>query len=120
MSAHIVKLRQALVFETPAEFAGASEGYTGDAVVDEASGGVQMGFRVARLEPGGRVTAHVHSFEESVYVVDGELIVDTPDGAGRMGAGDYGLLPVGVTHALRNTSDALVEFAEMRSDDRRV
>ena len=34
---------------------GRSTGYTGDAVVDEAGGSVQMGFRVARLDAGGTV-----------------------------------------------------------------
>ncbi|HSL09983.1 MAG TPA: cupin domain-containing protein [Actinomycetota bacterium] len=115
MSAHIVRLRQALAFETPPAFVGASEGYASDAVVDEPSGGVQMGFRVSRIEAGGRVDAHVHSFEESIFVIDGELTVDTLEGAVRMVAGDYGLLPVGVTHAFRNTSDAAVGFAEMQA-----
>jgi quercetin dioxygenase-like cupin family protein len=32
-----------------------------------------------------------------------------------MVAGDYGLVPVGMTHALRNLSDAVVTFAEMQA-----
>ena len=63
-----------------------------------------MGFRVARLEPGGSVDSHVHSWEESVYVTAGSLTVDTPEGSVELVAGDYGLLPVGSTHAFRNTS----------------
>ena len=103
MSAHIVKTTRDLAYRTPTEFEGRSEGYTGDAVVDEAGGAVQMGFRVARLEPGGRVDAHVHSFEESIYVLDGSLVVDTSEGSHELVGGDYGLLPVGTTHAFRNT-----------------
>jgi quercetin dioxygenase-like cupin family protein len=115
MSAHIVKLARDLSLATPAEFAGRSEGYTGDDVVDEEAGGVQMGFRVARLEPGGRVDAHLHSFEESIYVIDGNLTVDEPGASVELVPGDYGLLPLGVTHALRNTSRGSVSFAEMRA-----
>jgi quercetin dioxygenase-like cupin family protein len=84
-------------------------------VVDEAGGAVQMGFRLARLEAGGRVGSHVHSFEESIYVVDGSLTLDTPEGSFELTGGDYGLLPVGFTHAFRNTSGAAVSFAEMKA-----
>jgi quercetin dioxygenase-like cupin family protein len=74
-----------------------------------------MGFRVARLEAGGRVDAHVHSFEESIYVIDGSLTIDTTEGSYALSTGDYGLIPVGVTHAFRNTSGGNVEFAEMKA-----
>lgn len=115
MSEHIVKEAGDLVFEVPKEFHGRSTGYTRDAVVDEGGGAVQMGFAAARLEPGGSVDTHVHSFEESVYVVDGELTLDTPEGSYRLVGGDYGLIPVGMSHAFRNTSSSPVSFSEMKA-----
>ncbi len=115
MAHHIVKKADQLVFETPPDFKDRSAGYSGDDVVSEVAGGVQMGFRVARLEPGGQVDAHVHSYEESLYVVDGELTVDTPEGSHLLIGGDYGLVPVGMTHSLRNLSDASVSFSEMKA-----
>lgn len=115
MSGHIVKLRDELVLGVPGEFAGRSEGYTRDPVVAEAGGSVQMGFEVARLEAGGHVDAHVHSFEETLFILEGELTVDTPEGSYRLIPGDYGLLPVGMTHAFRNTSDRPVAFSEMKA-----
>lgn len=115
MAHHIVRKAADLAYGTPSEFSGRSSGYGADAVVDEAAGGVQMGFRMARLGPGGQVDTHVHSFEESIYVVGGSLTMDTPEGSFALGAGDYGLLPVGVTHAFRNTSEAPVSFAEMKA-----
>lgn len=115
MSLHIVKKSEDLVFQVPDEFEGRSTAYTRDAVVDEAGGAVQMGFAVARLEPGGSVDTHVHSFEESVYVVDGELTLDTSEGSYRLAAGDYGLIPVGMAHALRNTTSSPVSFSEMKA-----
>jgi oxalate decarboxylase/phosphoglucose isomerase-like protein (cupin superfamily) len=45
----------------------------------------------------------------------GSLIVGTVEGATEMVAGDYGLVPVGMTHALRNDSDSPVRFAEMQA-----
>jgi len=113
--AHIVKLLDDLEFRTPAEFDGRSKGYATDAVVNEPGGGVQMGFRVSRLDAGGAVEAHVQSFEESVYVMEGSLVLDTVEGSTEMVAGDYALVPVGMTHALRNVSDAPASFAEMQA-----
>jgi mannose-6-phosphate isomerase-like protein (cupin superfamily) len=115
MANHIVKTARDLNYSTPFEFSERSIGYSGDSVVDEAGGAVQMGFRVAKLEPGGQVDSHLHSFEESIYVVDGSLTVDTPEGSFELTGGDYGLLPVGFTHTFRNTSGQAVSFAEMKA-----
>jgi quercetin dioxygenase-like cupin family protein len=113
--AHIVRAKADLEFATPPEFEGRGSGYAGDAVVDERGGAVQTGFRVARIEPQGHADTHVHSFEESFFVVEGMLTLDLPDGSFELVAGDYGLIPVGTPHALRNTSDAIAEFAEMKA-----
>jgi quercetin dioxygenase-like cupin family protein len=115
MAHHIVKKVAQMEYATPPEFAGRSSGYTRHDIVDEASGSVQMGFHVARLEPGGQVDTHVHSFEESLFVVEGALTLDTPEGSYQLVAGDYGLLPVGMSHALRNTTSEAVSFSEMKA-----
>jgi quercetin dioxygenase-like cupin family protein len=113
--AHIVKQGADVAYRTPTEFEGRSAGYAGDSVVDEARGSVQMGFRLARIEAGGHVDTHVHSFEETIYVITGSLTVDTTDGSHELSTGDYGLIPVGMTHAFRNTSGAEASFAEMKA-----
>jgi quercetin dioxygenase-like cupin family protein len=69
--------------------------------VDGDGPAVHTGFGVNALEPGGRVPAHVHSYEECFYVLDGEVVLQTPEGAQRLAAGDYGLVPVGAPHAWR-------------------
>lgn len=115
MAAHIVRRTDDMTYSPPPEFLDRSQGYLTVAVVDEPAGGVQMGFRMAQLEAGGRVDSHVHSFEETVYVVEGDLTVDTPEGAHRLTAGDYGLVPVGMTHSFRNLSNGRVSFAEMKA-----
>ena len=115
MSEHIVRKTGDLVFEIPREFTHRSTGYTCDPIVDEAGGAVQMGFAVSRLGAGGHVDTHVHSFEESIYVVGGELTLDTPEGSYRLVEGDYGLIPVGMSHAFRNTSPDPVMFSEMKA-----
>lgn len=115
MSNHIVVMQADMDLRTPPEFEGRSSGYAGQSVVDEPSGGVQMGFRIAVLQPGGYVDTHVHSFEESVYVIDGSLTLDTPEGSFELVTGDYALVVVGTSHAFRNTSDSEVTFAEMKA-----
>lgn len=115
MAEHIVRKAEDFDYGVPPEFKGRSSGYAGDSVVDENGGAVQMGFRIARLEGGGSVDSHVHSFEESVYVIDGSLTVDTTAGAFELTGGDYGLIPVGMTHAFRNTTADRVAFAEMKA-----
>ncbi len=115
MSHHIVRLNSELTFSSPPEFGGRAGGYAVGSVVDERSGGVQMGFRIGRLDAEGSVPAHVHSFEESLYVISGELTVTTTEGAALLQAGDYGLLTVGTTHSLANWSGGPVLFAEMQA-----
>jgi quercetin dioxygenase-like cupin family protein len=115
MSVHIVKKTGDLEYATPPEFEGRSHGYSGAEVVDEPGGSTQMGFRMGRLDPGGEVATHVHSFEESLYIVDGVMTLDTPEGSYVLVGGDYALLPVGITHAMRNLGDAPVTLAEMKA-----
>lgn len=115
MAHHIVKRHDEFDYRVPEEFEGRSTGYAADSVVDEPAGGVQMGFRVSRLEPGGLVDPHVHSFEETLYVIEGSMTVDTREGSYLLKTGDYLLLPVGMTHALRNTGSEGAVLAEMKA-----
>ncbi len=115
MSHHIVKRVGDMTFVTPPELVGHSSGFTADAVVDEDAGATHMGFRLARLEPGGHLDTHVHSFEESVFVIEGEAVIDTPGGSHRVVTGDYGLFPVATPHGIRNLSSARFTFAQMRA-----
>jgi quercetin dioxygenase-like cupin family protein len=115
MAVHIVRKSDELTFELPVEFNGHCVGYRRDDVVNEARGSTQMGFAVAHLESGGHVETHVHSWEESLYVIEGSLVVDTTEGGYLLQPGDYGLLPVGMSHGLRNLSDGVAVFAEMKA-----
>ena len=81
MSVHIVRPHRWLDFQTPSEFTGRSAGYSGEASSVRRAGSTQMGFRLSRLEPGGYVQTHLHSFEESIYVVKGSVVLELPEGA---------------------------------------
>jgi quercetin dioxygenase-like cupin family protein len=96
----------------PGPFAGHSTGFRRWSVVDEAAA-AHTGFGVCTLEVGGRLDAHVHSFEESVFVLEGRLHLDTAEGSVLLVAGDYGLVPVGLAHAVRNPGPGPARWADM-------
>ncbi|MFE7859690.1 cupin domain-containing protein [Streptomyces sp. NPDC057403] len=88
-------------------------GHRRRALVGEDDGSVHTGFGVCELRPGGRVPAHVHSYEESFHVLGGSVILDVPEGSLLLVEGDYGLLPTGVPHAWRGTGDTPARWADM-------
>jgi quercetin dioxygenase-like cupin family protein len=67
----------------------------------ETPGAVHTGFGVSELDGGGEIVAHLHSFEETFFILDGVVVLDTPDSSVELHPGDYGLIPVGVPHAWR-------------------
>jgi len=114
-SRHIVRRAAEADFAAPAaSLFAASKGYARWSVVDE-SDAVHTGFATCRLAPGGQIQSHVHSFEESFYVLGGSAVVTSPEGSFRVREGDYGLLPTGVPHTWRNEWDAEVSWAEMQA-----
>ena len=111
-SRHVVRRASELAAPAAPSFSG--EGIRRWAVVDEnVPGAVHTGFVMVELDPGARIPWHVHSYEDSLYVLEGEVVVDTAEAANLLGPGDYGVNPVGMPHALRNVSDGLVRWASM-------
>ena len=111
MTSHLVA-RAADAVWAPAggPLAGAT-GYLGWSAVGPGSDAVHTGFGLGRMEAGGRIPWHLHSYEESMYVLSGEVVVQTPDGATILGPGDYGLIPLGVPHSLRNDGSGRAQWA---------
>jgi quercetin dioxygenase-like cupin family protein len=114
-SNHLVGRAADAVFAPPSGWAAGAKGLRRWSVVGEDTGAVHTGFFLGELDPSGYLPTHVHSFESSFFVVDGVGIVDTSEGAFRVTAGDYGLIPVGVPHRWRNDAQAVVRWAEMQS-----
>jgi quercetin dioxygenase-like cupin family protein len=101
-------------FEPPGGWATTAEGYRRWTAIGEGNGAVHTGFGICVLEPGGYIPAHVHSFEETFYVLDGTGVVSTSEGSYRVRPGDYAALPVGVPHSWRNDGDHAVSWAELQ------
>jgi mannose-6-phosphate isomerase-like protein (cupin superfamily) len=56
--------------------------------------------------PPGRAPMHHHTYEEAIYIIEGEGRVWTDDGNAEFKAGSSIYLPRGVTHSLENTGPA--------------
>jgi quercetin dioxygenase-like cupin family protein len=110
---HLVRRAAEASFVVPPELSGRSEGFRFWPIVGEADGAVHTGFGVCELDPGGSVATHVHSYEQSFFVLEGEAVLQTPEGATLLRGGDYGLVPVGVPHDWRNDGGEPARWADM-------
>jgi quercetin dioxygenase-like cupin family protein len=100
---------------------GPGTGYTRWSMVGEHTpAAVHTGFGVCALRPGGTVAPHVHSYEESFYVLDGPVTLRTAEGAFLLRSGDYGVLPVGLVHAWSAAGDSTARWADMLAPQPRI
>src|SRR5207237_4291932 len=103
-SRHVVRRGGESNFAVPQAFKGKSEGFRRWALVAEDAPAVHTGFAMCTLEARGWVATHVHSYEESVYLLEGEAELTTAEGVFKLSAGDYALIPVGVPHSWRGSA----------------
>ena len=90
-----------------------SQGYSRAALVDHATGSVHMGLGVCQLLPLGGLDAHVHSYEEAFFILEGQTLGSIDGQAYQFGPGDYGIVQVGVPHAWHNVGKQPVRWLEM-------
>jgi mannose-6-phosphate isomerase-like protein (cupin superfamily) len=60
--------------------------------------------------PPGRAPLHHHTYEEAIYILEGEGRVWTPSGDAPFRAGSSIYLPRGVSHSLENTGTATIRL----------
>jgi quercetin dioxygenase-like cupin family protein len=82
-------------------------------LVDRGTGSVHMGVGLCALHEGGHVDSHVHSFEESFYVLEGRptLVLDGRTYSLMQGA--CGIVPVGMPHAWLGASSGHAQWIDM-------
>jgi mannose-6-phosphate isomerase-like protein (cupin superfamily) len=113
---HLVRPAGALELEAPTTgWASAAAGYRRGMAVSEDDHAVHTGFVISELDAGGDIPWHVHSFEESFYVVFGTAVIDTVEGAFRISEGGYGVVPIAMPHRWRNESGVAVRWVEMQA-----
>ncbi|WP_448004297.1 cupin domain-containing protein [Agromyces bauzanensis] len=106
MTRFVVRRGSEADYRVPEALAPGSVGLTRWRAVGDDDGAAHTDFGISRLEPGGSTATHVHSFEETFHVLEGEVLLASPDATVRLVAGDYGVIPIGVPHAWRAVDDA--------------
>jgi len=104
--------------ETPAPATATASGLSRLRIVGPDQGAVHTDLAVGALHPGGWIAPHVHAFEEALYVLEGELLLDLGGSVWRLVAGDFALMPTGLRHALGNARDAQCRFLSLNSPQR--
>lgn len=113
MARYVVRRGSHARYADPGPLAPGAEGLTRWRAVGEDDGAAHTDFGISRLAPGGRTATHVHSFEESFHVLEGEVVLATPEATVRLVAGDYGVLPIGVPHAWRASAAVGAAWADL-------
>jgi quercetin dioxygenase-like cupin family protein len=90
-----------------------SEGFRRCELVGRAAGSVHMGVGLCSLGAGGRVGAHLHSFEESFYVLEGAPTLVLDGRAYALVPGACGVVPVGVPHAWLGPASGEARWIDM-------
>ncbi len=111
---HVSKIDEATA-QTPKLYEKQSSGFRRAAYVDRAMGSVHMGTGICYLGAKGIIQPHIHSFEESFYLLEGNVIAQVGDQAHLLGPGHFGLFSTGVKHAFRNAGDQPARWLEMQA-----
>jgi len=111
---HVSKIDETAA-QTPRLYEAHSTGFRRATSVDRTVGSVHMGVGICFLAPGGVIQPHLHSFEESFYVLEGSITAQIGEQACRLQPGDFGLISTGLRHAWRNASDRPVRWLEMQA-----
>ena len=110
-SRHLIRRGDELRVAAPAELP--ADGVRRRFAVSGSDDAVHTGFAICELDPGQVGVSHVHSYEESAFILDGRVVLITSEGTFALEPGDYGVIPVGVPHVWKNLSAAPVRWAEM-------
>jgi mannose-6-phosphate isomerase-like protein (cupin superfamily) len=105
---------------TPTLYEQSSTGFRRATYVDRAAGSVHMGTGICYLDSNGVIQPHLHSFEESFYILEGNLIVQIGDQVYALGAGNFGLISTGLPHGWRNAGGQPARWLEMQAPQPRA
>ena len=101
--------------ESPAPPSEIASGLARTRIVGPDQGAVHTDLYVGALDPGGWLAPHVHSYEEALYVLAGELLVRIDDRVHRLVQGDYVLFQIGMRHGLGNTGTGQARWLSLNS-----
>jgi quercetin dioxygenase-like cupin family protein len=104
--------------ERPAPASTQAAGLSRQVIVGPSQGAVHTELVVGALAPGGWVARHLHSFEEALYVLAGELVLELDGRVYRLAAGSYAFVPIGIRHTLANDGPADVRWLAVNTPQR--
>ena len=101
-------------------YLGNSKLFSRCSVVDGTSGSVHMGLGLCALNADGMIDTHLHSFEESFYILEGQPTLVLDGSAYPLVPGACGLVPVGVPHAWLGPATGNAKWIDMLAPQPRV
>jgi quercetin dioxygenase-like cupin family protein len=87
--------------------------------IDREIGAIHTGFGTCELGPGGSVDAHVHAYEEQVYVVEGTPVLTLDGQAVQLAPDECAFIAVGATHSWDNPGDGPARWIDLQSPQAR-
>lgn len=97
------------------DVSGFAEGLFVAVMAGEAEGSVHLEVALARLDPAGTIGGHHHFYEESFYLLSGEVLVNLDGHSYHLTPNDFGVALAGVAHSWHNVGDEPAEWFRMRS-----
>ena len=117
---HHVTRFDAAALATPAGYEHGSDRWRRASHIDRAIGAIHTGMGTCELAPGGSLHAHLHAYEELVYVIAGRGVL-TLDGESReIGPDDCAFIGVGATHAWHNPGAEPLRWIDLETPQARV
>lgn len=110
---HYVRRAAEIAPVAPDEAARHSAGYARDELVGRHVGSLHTGFALCTLASGGHVGPHLHSREESFYVLEGNPTLVLDGRPHRLAPQECGLIGVGVEHSWRLGDGGCARWLEM-------
>ena len=104
---------------TPAGYEQGGDGYRRAAHIDRAIGAVHTGMGTCELAPAGSLHAHVHAYEELVYVIAGRGVLTIDGDSREIGPDDCAFIGVGATHAWHNPGDESLRWIDLQTPQAR-
>ena len=95
-----------------------SAGMAKRVLVGPDQGAVHTELSVGTMAPAGWLARHIHSFEEALYILEGELIVELDGEVHLLHAGDYVLMPVATWHTLANVGPTQTRWLSVNTPQR--
>jgi quercetin dioxygenase-like cupin family protein len=102
----------------PAPPSATSAGLVRQVVVGTEQGATHTELALGVMAPGGYIHRHVHAFEEVLYVLEGEALLEIDRHVHRLVPGDFGFIPIGLAHTLA-TLDRGVRWLALNTPPRR-